>query len=237
MSLPFFYEHFNPNELASLSEANQHYISHVLRMNTGEELFLLNGNGWKRRYRIDAISKRSCELSLLEEEYHPEPSFPLHVAIAFTKNASRMEWFLEKACEIGIQEITPLITSRSEKLHFKRDRWEKILISAMIQSQQNYLPLLHEPTPISDVISSSQGHKFIAHCLPDQSKQSLYLPSSREEKTTILIGPEGDFTPEEIEAAITHQFHTLSLGATRLRTETAGLYVVNWFSILTHPSK
>lgn len=237
MSLPFFFEHFGPNDTVSLSDANQHYLSHVLRMNAGEECYILNGSGWKRRCRLDSITKRDYELTLLEEEFHPSPPYPLQMAIAFTKNPARMEWFLEKACEIGIQEITPLITSRSEKIHFKRERWEKILISAMLQSQQFYLPILHEPTLFSALISSSEGNKFIAHCENDARKTTLHRPSSKEEKTIILIGPEGDFTTEEIDRALQNQFQPLGLGPTRLRTETAGLYAVNWFSILLQEQK
>ncbi|RYZ29126.1 MAG: 16S rRNA (uracil(1498)-N(3))-methyltransferase, partial [Chitinophagaceae bacterium] len=155
-----------------------------------------------------------------ENEERREPS--ICIAISITKNASRFEWFLEKATEIGINEIIPLLCERTEKEKFRYDRMKGILVSAMLQSQQTWLPNLHQPTSFDEVIKqASHQQKFIAHCLPEQKQQLSSV--IHHLSSIILIGPEGDFTPAEIEAALQNNFIPVALGETRLRTETAGM--------------
>jgi 16S rRNA (uracil1498-N3)-methyltransferase len=138
------------------------------------------------------------------------------------KNTNRFEWFLEKATEIGVSEIIPIICERTEKQNFRHDRMKNILISAMLQSQQAWLPILHEPIKFLEVVkNSSQQNKYIAHC-SEEEKKELSNETSRK-SSIILIGPEGDFTKNEIELAIENKFVPVTLGDTRLRTETAGM--------------
>jgi len=146
------------------------------------------------------------------------------IAISPVKNNTRFEWFLEKATEIGVTEIIPLICNRTEKTVFKFDRMKSILVSAMLQSQQCWLPVLHEPTKFNSLITSStQQQKFIAHCIDDAKRSLADLNNESLSSKIILIGPEGDFTADEIDLALQNQFSAVSLGATRLRTETAGI--------------
>lgn len=224
MDLPYFFQEFtNPHQL-QLNEANKHHILHVLRMRVGEQLWVTNGQGLACLSELTEVNKRDCQISVLDTVQHEKPQRYLHVAISFTKNPARMEWFLEKATEMGIEEITPLITSRSEKIFFKKDRFEKIIQSAMLQSKQCFLPILWEAKTLGEILPMPIEHKYIAHCLPEDKKSFLNEISSRQ-PILICIGPEGDFTPDEITLALKHGFQAVSLGNTRLRTETAGMYV------------
>jgi 16S rRNA (uracil1498-N3)-methyltransferase len=148
----------------------------------------------------------------------------LHIAISFTKNPARIEWFLEKATEIGINRITPLVTKRSEKIHFKKDRFEKILVSAMLQSKQTFLPQLSEASPLETILEAKDTLKCIAHCEDDMDRIHLNQFIKPQKNTLILIGPEGDFTKEEIHLCLSKECRAVSLGDHRLRTETAGLF-------------
>jgi 16S rRNA (uracil1498-N3)-methyltransferase len=154
----------------------------------------------------------------------------LHIAIAPTKNIDRFEWFLEKATEIGIDEITPIICRHSERKIIKTERGSRILLSAMKQSLKYHLPKLNEAISLANFLKSNfDGTKYIAHC-EDGEKNELKTVS-KTEKTLILIGPEGDFSPKEIELALQNQFRAVSLGTSRLRTETAGIIAVHTINI------
>jgi len=231
MSYPFFYEPFDRTEFIKLSEATIHHIVHVLRMKKGEQFWLTNGKGIKCRTLLTDVSKRACTIEIIETIVEDKPSHHFHLAISFTKNPSRIEWLLEKTTEIGVAHITPLITKRSEKIFFKKERFEKILVSAMLQSQQTFLPILNEPIYFEEILKSTEPIKLIAHCLENEKK---IMRDELEENasTIILIGPEGDFTPEEINAAMQNNFIPVSLGNKRLRTETAGLYACVVFNSL-----
>jgi 16S rRNA (uracil1498-N3)-methyltransferase len=163
----------------------------------------------------------------MQEQFIPRTGRKTSIAISLLKNANRFEWFLEKATELGITEIIPLICDRTEKQHFRFDRMQNILTSAMLQSQQAWLPLLHQPVGFGqllkqeDVIDNTQ--KFIAHCIPGSKKSLAELVNPSLPSQIILIGPEGDFTSEEIAFATEHYFIPVSLGDTRLRSETAGM--------------
>lgn len=224
MSLPFFYEqqisglhsHFTLGE-----ETSKHCIQ-VLRMKTGAGLQLTDGLG--NLYKTSLLSEDKKKSVVLIEEHHivPPPNQKTSIAISLLKNASRFEWFLEKATEIGITEIQPLISQRTEHTRFRTDRMNGILIAAMLQSQQVWLPILHEPVALAVCIKQSNWpQKLVAHCEEDAKQLIKDLIPSPE--TQILIGPEGDFTPEEIRIAMDHQYLPVSLGDTRLRAETAGV--------------
>ena len=191
-------------------------------MQKGEELLLTDGKGHKAKAAIIDDNRKRCvvQVSSIATEEAKAPN--VSIAISLVKNASRFEWFLEKATEIGVTQIIPLLCDRTEKEKFRHDRMNGILISAMLQSQQTWLPVLHEPTNFSDLVNAaSQDQKLIAHCLPEQKQQLSAIV--RQPSALMLIGPEGDFTPKEISLSIEKGFLPVALGNTRLRTETAGI--------------
>ena len=154
----------------------------------------------------------------------------MHIAIAPTKNMDRYEWFLEKACEIGIDEITPIICSRSERKVLKTERCNRILLSAMKQSLKFHLPKLNETIALKDFLKQDfEGNKYIAHC--EEGNKTELRTEIKEQRALILIGPEGDFSPAEIEMALKNQYKAVSLGTSRLRTETAGIIAVHTINI------
>lgn len=233
MALPFFYKE---DLIASttdvvLDEATSKHIVQVLRMQNGEQLQLTNGKGMLFTAAITDNNRKKCIVSVVQKSEIENLKSTISIAISPVKNNTRFEWFLEKATEIGVTEIIPLICSRTEKTVFKFERMKGILVSAMLQSQQCWLPVLHEPVSFKKLLKGSKTlrgldayqQKFIAHCidgakrnLSDMNNESLYAK-------IILIGPEGDFTPDEIELALANKYSAVSLGATRLRTETAGI--------------
>ncbi len=226
MSLPFFYKE---DLLATsievvLDEATSKHIVQVLRMQNGEQLQLTNGKGILFTAAITDNNRKRCTVSIIQKSEIANRQSKITIAISPVKNNTRFEWFLEKATEIGVSEIIPLVCTRTEKTVFKFDRMKSILVSAMLQSQQCWLPVLHEPTKFNALVkSSAQQQKFIAHCI-DEIKRSLSdLNNESLSSKIILIGPEGDFTPDEIELALQNKFSAVSLGETRLRTETAGI--------------
>jgi 16S rRNA (uracil1498-N3)-methyltransferase len=204
-----------------------HHMSKVLRLKEGEELVLLNGHGKLAHVRLESIRKDRCTFLLLESTTGEDQISPLHVAMAPTKQIDRLEWFLEKAVEMGIGSFTPLMSERGERDRLRMDRLERITISAMKQSLRTYFPVLHEATEFSELIKSSQEeNKHIAHCY-DGEKASL---SGVSGSTLILIGPEGDFSLEEVQSALEKGFTAVSLGTSRLRTETAAMKAVALFN-------
>ena len=223
MSLPIFFQNEIANQSSfKLTEETSKHIIQVLRMKSGEHLQLTNGKGKIVTAEIIAEHKKSTEVRVLQTFNIAPRTSNITIAISLIKNNSRFEWFLEKATEIGVSEIIPLICERTEKQHFRHDRMKNILISAMLQSQQAWLPTLHEPTKFNAIIKSSmQQKKFIAYCIEDDKMQ--LVNHSTNQSSIILIGPEGDFTKDEIELARQNNFMAVSLGDTRLRTETAGI--------------
>lgn len=219
-----FYEEFEDASDLQLSESTLHHMLHVLRMKAGEEALILNGRGMRCLIRLDRIDKKGVAFTLLQSEEVIDTRPALHLGIAFTKNPARMEWLLEKATEIGIHTIIPLHVQRSEKTHHKRERFEKILVSAFLQSKQDFLPRLLEPASLSDVLANAPEQRFVAWCDDDSPRHALPEVLKKHQNTLILIGPEGDFTPNEVHLCTQHECVPVSLGASRLRTETAGLY-------------
>ncbi|UYQ92070.1 16S rRNA (uracil(1498)-N(3))-methyltransferase [Chitinophaga horti] len=206
-----------------MDEPTSKYCIQVLRMERGGRVLLADGSGNKYEAVIADDNRKKCVLNIDSVSAVPAPPCMLHIAIAFTKNVSRMEWFLEKAVEIGITHITPIVTTRTEREKFKAERFENILVSAMLQSQQFFLPQLSEPVAFDKLVAGGLPQQaFIAHCLPE-SKTHLLDAAKPGNDAMLLIGPEGDFTPEEITDALSRGFIPVSLGNTRLRTETAGM--------------
>lgn len=203
-------------------EESRHIVK-VLRKREGDKIQITNGNGSLFTSEIIFASEKKCEVKITDETvYEPMPYY-LHLAVAPTKMNDRYEWFLEKATEIGISEITPIICEHSERTAFKADRFEKILQSAMKQSLQFYMPKLNEPVPYNTFVKQeSEGRLFIAHC-EETDKKLLKTELQPKQKITILIGPEGDFSTKEIALALAQKYVPVSLGNTRLRTETAAV--------------
>jgi 16S rRNA (uracil1498-N3)-methyltransferase len=203
-------------------EESKHIIK-VLRKKEGDILHVTNGLGFLFTTQITIASDNKCTVKIVSFEKQEAPKFRLHLAVAPTKMNERYEWFLEKATEIGIQEITPIICDHSERKVIKADRFQKILESAMKQSLHYYLPKFNDPIPFNDFIKTRKtGQLFIAHC-EETDKKSLKNELKPNEDVTILIGPEGDFSVKEIQLAVANNFIPVSLGTTRLRTETAAI--------------
>lgn len=203
-------------------EESKHIVK-VLRKKESDIVFITNGLGYLFESEIITASEKKCEIKITKETFHEPTNFQTHIAVAPTKMNDRLEWFLEKATEIGIHEITPIICDNSERKVYKIDRAEKIVQSAMKQSLQFYLPKINEPISYSQFVKQSfNGQQFIAHC-EETERKAFQNEIKPNEKITILIGPEGDFSSKEIKLAIENQFIPVTLGNTRLRTETAAL--------------
>lgn len=199
------------------------HIVKVLRKKEGDIIHMSNGNGFLFTSEITFASEKKTEVKITNEQRFEPAQYYLHLAVAPTKMNDRYEWFLEKATEIGINEITPLICEHSERTAFKAERFEKILQSAMKQSLQYYLPKLNEPVPFKNFIADKkEGQLFIAHC-EETDKKLLKTELKQKQNVTLLIGPEGDFSSKEIELALANGYVPVSLGNTRLRTETAAV--------------
>jgi 16S rRNA (uracil1498-N3)-methyltransferase len=219
---------YNPDiSLASESfffdkEESGHIIK-VLRKKEGDILFVTNGLGFIFKTEITLASDKKCTVKIIGVNEAEKPKYHLHLAVAPTKMNDRYEWFLEKATEIGVSEITPLICDHSERKVIKTERFDKIIQSAMKQSLHAYLPKLNEPTTFKNFVkTNTDGQKFIAHC-EETTKKSLKNAAQSNRNITILIGPEGDFSANEITTAIENNFIPVTLGDTRLRTETAAI--------------
>ena len=196
----------------------------MLRKNTGDTLMVTNGKGFLFTTEITGASPQKCVATVKKVETETPAAYHLHLIVAPTKMNDRYEWFLEKATEIGIQEITPVICGNSERKVVKPERYEKVILSAMKQSLHLTKPVLHETLDFEELIGLKiDGKKFIAHCEEDKERISLKDLITPGEKYSILIGPEGDFTTSEIELAIENGWQPVSLGKSRLRTETAAI--------------
>jgi len=234
--LPFFYirEYDSTQQYLILDEDNSRHVVQALRMKPGEQMLLTDGKGTLITAAIANDHKKHCSVSVLNTSLM-EPQMPdVTIAISLTKNLSRFEWFLEKATELGVRRIVPIICHRTEKQRFKEERFHNILVSAMLQSQQCYLPEMPTPQQFEKVFEETYfqdiSNKYIAHCL-EEDKQTV---SYSFHPSIIFIGPEGDFTPEEIAFALHAGCKPVSLGETRLRTETAGMVASTLLRVNTH---
>lgn len=215
----------------TLGEEESKHCIRVLRLSCGDEIHLTDGQGNLYRAEITDDHPKHCTVRILstESQYGKLP-YELTVAVAPTKNADRFEWFLEKATEVGISSILPLETEHSERRTFKAERGEKVITAAMKQSLKAYRPELRPLTTFREaVLRPFDGQRFLAHCAPAHAPEGKrYLPQAVRagSKIEVFIGPEGDFSPEEIDLALAHGFEEITLGDQRLRTETAALAAV-----------
>lgn len=216
------------------SEESAHCIR-VLRLNKGDKVQVIDGKGGFFNGSILLPDAKQCRIQLGEEIDHQKyRNFSIHIAIAPTKNIERFEWFVEKAVEIGVDMITPLLCHRSERRTLRTDRFQKLIIASMKQAMIPFLTKFNELTDYPKFINSITGstyNRFIAHCDETERKRLKDVLAPRS-NVIILIGPEGDFTPGEIELAISHSFVPVNLGNNRLRTETAGIIACHTVNIL-----
>ena len=219
--MQLFFSEITDNRVNFSSDEKKH-LTKVLRKKIGDEISVIDGKGYLYMARITSLEKNSSQIEIIKkEEKEKSHDYYLHIAIAPTKNINRFEWFLEKATEIGIDEITPIICQRSERKKININRCKRILISSIKQSLKYHLPKLNEPIDFNDFAKQKlEGDKFIAHCL---NKDKIKLDKSIKNRCTVLIGPEGDFTENEINYALEKSFKATTLGNSRLRTETAGI--------------
>lgn len=227
MSIPFFYEPTiqESKQPFVLSDSTSKHCVQVLRMREGAAIHLTDGRGNLFFAKIISADKQKSVAQIEKIIFTEAPAKKISIGISLLKNADRLEWMFEKITEIGITTIIPLVCKRTEQQRFRTERMQQILISAMLQSQQCWLPELQEPVEVNMLIErADQQQKIIAHCEANKKSEIADLPKSND--SLILIGPEGDFTPEEIELALKSEFIPVTLGKTRLRTETAGLVAI-----------
>lgn len=215
-----------------INEDESKHILRVLRKKIGDPIKITNGMGCLFDAEIIDIKSKRCEIKCIKKTHENPLPYQLHIAIAPTKSSDRFEFFLEKATEIGITEITPLLCKNNERKRLNISRCEKILESAMKQSQRLFLPKLHEMISYDKFLKSigKDYQKYIAHC-EDKHKYHLTDKLQNTQKHCVLIGPEGDFSPDEIKMALLENFQPISLGNKRLRTETAGITVCQAFAL------
>lgn len=227
---------YNPNltlenQFFTFDKEESKHIIRVLRKDIGDVLMVTNGNGYLFTSKITEATEKKCVVSIVNHELQPKPQNNLHIAIAPTKMNDRIEWFLEKATEIGVTEITFLHCKRSERTLINLERFEKIVIAAAKQSLHYYFPKINDIEKLDTFIKNNKDkNKCIAHCIENQ-RLSFKNVVKNQLNTTILIGPEGDFTPQEIEMALSFNFIPVTLGTNRLRTETAGVMAAAIFEI------
>lgn len=210
-------------ETFSFDKEESKHIIKVLRKKDGDILFVTNGLGFLFKTEIILASDSKCTVQMVSFDKAPTPNFKLHLAVAPTKMNDRYEWFLEKATEIGIHEITPIICDRSERKVINKERFEKILLSAMKQSNELFLPKLNPAISFKEFVKQkNKGLQLIAHC-EETDKKTLKSILQSNTDVTVLVGPEGDFSEKEITLALDQNYVPVSLGNTRLRTETAAV--------------
>lgn len=209
-------------------EESQHCVK-VLRKKNGDEVNVIDGQGSNYRVRITDANHKSCGYEILSKKEVPYNLPDLHIAMAPTKNLDRFEFFIEKACELGIREITPILTYNSERKHLNVEKLRKKMIAACKQSYTLHFPQINEVTKFSDLIKAQCDQKLIGHCHSHSTPHLKTMTSNRA--TLLLVGPEGDFSPEEVSSAAAAGFSPISLGNKRLRTETAGLFACSIFNL------
>lgn len=228
---------YNP----SITEATKHFlfdkeesrhIVKVLRKKENDILHITNGNGYIFEAKVALADIKNCEVHIINHTFYKPKAYRLHMAVAPTKMNDRYEWFLEKATEIGIDEITPIICDHSERKVIKTDRFEKIIQSATKQSLSAYYPKLNDAISFKEFVTATNtDDKYIAHC-EETNKKELVHQALKNKNITILIGPEGDFSSEEIQLATNNQYQPVALGESRLRTETAAIAATHTVALL-----
>jgi 16S rRNA (uracil1498-N3)-methyltransferase len=228
MPVPYFYEPaiLSGNTSYTLNEVSSKHCIQVLRMQQNDRLDITNGKGFLFEATISVPHKKNTVVTILTEKQVAPSAQYLCLGIALLKNATRLEWLIEKATEMGVQKIIPMICERTIFEKFKLDRMQNIVQSAMIQSQQVWLPELASPIKFKEVIAQQKNaQKLIAHCEPGNKIDIKKMNADKD--CLLLIGPEGDFSPAEIEWALENNYQAIHLGPTRLRTETAGLFALS----------
>lgn len=232
---------YSPNVSADntcLDATESWHCIHVLRLSKKDTIHIIDGKGGLYTAEITDPNPKCCGLRVVESiKDYGKKKYAIHIAIAPTKNINRFEWFLEKATEVGVDQITPLLCQRSERKTLNMERLERLLVAAMKQARQAFLPTLNRMIPMEEFLFGDQPDKgFIAHCMkgPQRLLKESYMP---EENAMVMIGPEGDFTREEIEAAKEKNIQEVSLGPGRLRTETAGLVACFTINLLNQTGK
>ena len=236
----FYNKDITPSGFCTLDAEESRHAVRVLRLREGDELNVTDGRGNLYRCRIVEANDRSCTVEAAEQVSSiPHSQFSVHLAVAPTKNPSRMEWLVEKAVEIGVGEITLLQCDHSERTFLKTERLEKLAVSAMKQSLHLTLPEIRPAVKLKDWLRTENDtwgrediQKYIAHCEADQPRTPLSAALQAERDAVVLIGPEGDFSQEEIRLALESGFLPVSLGPSRLRTETAALYATVAFNLI-----
>lgn len=228
----FYTPEIDNEKTFSLSENESKHAIRVLRLKKNDTITLINGKGSFYEALISDDNPKKCEVIItsIQKEILNKPI--LHIAIAPTKNNDRTEWFIEKCTEIGITKITPTLCSNSERKKIKQERFEKTAISAMKQSLKATLPIVNDLTNFKDLINVSfNGKKYIAHCYKNEQKhfKDIY---QKGENALILIGPEGDFSEEEVTLAKNNGYEPITFGESRLRTETAGIVACTTFNLI-----
>ncbi|MFB6257479.1 MAG: 16S rRNA (uracil(1498)-N(3))-methyltransferase [Flavobacteriales bacterium] len=221
------------NELWLPEEEAWHALK-VLRLEEGAELRIVDGQGGIYKARIITRSKNACQVRVEESsQSEGERNFRLTMAVAPTKNYQRFEWFLEKATEMGVDRIIPLITARSERSKIKPKRSERILIAAMKQSKKAFLPELQLPLPLSHLLEEAlEGQGLVAHCYKTPERSPLQKLYRKGENALVIVGPEGDLTPDEVQMTIEKGYEPVSLGDAVLRTETAAVAACHTINLL-----
>ena len=230
-----FYTPIDSDGIPMLIGDDLRHATKTLRKRVGDDISSTDGLGHRFHSRIKSLSKTTALLELISKEVIPELHPRLHIAIAMTKKSTRLEWFMEKCTEIGIHKITPLITSRTEKKYFKKERGDKILLAAMKQSMRFHKPELSEALSLQTLIKETielDVDKFVGHYKPDNTQLSTSIKKGND--AIVLIGPEGDFSNAEISLIEQSGFASINLGNYRLRTETAGIVACHTFNMINN---
>lgn len=230
--MQFFFSENTESDIFTLNEEESAHCIRVLRKSVGDPLTVVDGQGTLCHCRIIEAHPKHCSVQVDErlKDYNRHTFF-LHLAVAPTKNTARTEWLVEKAVEMGVDRITPIVCEHSERCVLKRERLSKIAVSAMKQSLKAFLPVIDNPTPVSEIISAPfDGQRFIAYCDGDH-RTPLHEAYSSGSNALILIGPEGDFSAAEVQAALSADFIPVTLGNCRLRTETAAIAATAFFNL------
>jgi 16S rRNA (uracil1498-N3)-methyltransferase len=218
------------------SKEESRHIVRVLRKGTGDTLNITNGKGGLFEAEILGAGLKSVEAQIIHYQQEPDPVYRLHLAVAPTKSMDRFEWFLEKATEIGIAEITPILCTNSERKTLKKERLERIVLSALKQSLKTHRPVINDLLSFDEFLkTTTSSSKYIAHC-GDGHQQSLQSVAKGAQNPVIMIGPEGDFSVKEIETSLTEGFIPVTLGTSRLRTETAALVACHTIALVNEQS-
>jgi 16S rRNA (uracil1498-N3)-methyltransferase len=225
--MQLFYGTVINGDVITLGEQESSHCIRVMRMKTGDNMDITDGNGHFFKGEILLAHDKKTEVRILETTNVPLIHNRLHLYVALTKQADRLEWMLEKCVELGLASFTPLITHRTERKNIRVDRLELIALSAMKQSLKAWSTTVHPAQKFKDAVKINSGIGYIAHCIEGESKIELSA-ATIENDTHIFIGPEGDFTADEVELAMQSGLKPVSLGSSRLRTETAGLAACNW---------